>query len=59
MTLYMRDLEKKDEGRNETLYSLVQDGDLSIEKAAKRVNLTVEEFEKQMIEAGYKIPALN
>lgn len=59
MTLYMRDLEKKDEGRNEILYSLVQDGDLSIEKAAKRVNLTVEKFEKTMIEAGYKIPASN
>lgn len=59
MTLYMRDLEKKDEGRNETLYSLVQKGAISVETAAVEANISVEEFEKQMLEAGYKIPALN
>ncbi len=65
MTLAMKYLEKKEEGREEgraegreegtlsTLYSLVEDGDLSIEKASKKVNLTTEEFRKRMLLAGY------
>ena len=57
MTLAMKYLEKKEEGREEgtlsTLYSLVEDGDLSIEKASKKANLTTEEFRKRMLFAGY------
>ncbi len=57
MTLAMKYLEKKEEGREEgtlsTLYSLVEDGDLSIEKASKKANLTTEEFRKRMLLAGY------
>ena len=43
-------------GKAEMLYTLVQDGDLPIEKAAPRLNLTIEEFEKKMTEAGFMVP---
>ena len=46
------------DGQAKMLYSLVQDGDLSIEKAAGRLNLTIEEFEKNMAEAGFRIPEM-
>ena len=45
------------DGQAKMLYALVQDGDLSIEKAAGRLNLTIEEFEKKMTEAGFMVPA--
>ncbi len=38
------------------IFSLVQDGDLSLEKGASRLNLSVEDLEKKMAEAGFKIP---
>ena len=43
-------------GHIEALFSLVQDGDLTIEKAAGKINLSVPDFEKKMNEAGFKIP---
>ena len=46
------------DGQAKMLYSLVQDGDLSSEKAAGRLNLTLEEFEKNMAEAGFRIPEM-
>lgn len=45
--------EGKSEGIAITLYSLVHDGDLSIEKASARMNISVTEFEKLMKDAGY------
>ena len=38
------------------LYSLVQDGYLAVDNAAFEVELSVEEFKKQMIAAGFKLP---
>ena len=38
------------------LYSLVQDGDINPEKAAVRLEITVDELRRQMNEAGYQIP---
>ena len=46
------------EGKAEAYYSLVQDGDISVEKAAEKLEISVEEFEKRMEKAGYKIPEL-
>ena len=43
-------------GHIEALFSLVQDGDLAIEKAADKINLSIPEFKKKMNEAGFKIP---
>ena len=36
------------EGRRDLLVSLVKDGDLSIEKAAEKLNITVKEFQELM-----------
>lgn len=59
MTLLMRDREKIEEGRQEgrqlEIYSLVQDGFLTKELAAKRLDMSVAELEKQMKEAGYTL----
>ncbi len=38
------------------IFSLVHDGDLSLEKGASRLNLSVDDLEKKMTEAGFKIP---
>ena len=46
--------EGKAEGRIETLFSLVQDGDLPIEKAAIKLDISPAEFEKKMSEAGFR-----
>ena len=62
MTLLMRDKENIErgieqgieQGKMQMLFSMVQDGELSIEKAAGKVNIPVPDFEKQMEEAGYK-----
>ena len=39
-------------------FEYVQDGDLDIEKAAKKLGLSVPDFERAMTEAGYKLPDL-
>ena len=44
------------QGENYMLYSLVQDGDINPEKAAGRLEITVDELRHQMNEAGYQIP---
>ena len=41
------------EGTFRTLFSLVQSGLLKLEDAAKYINLSEEDFSKQMKEAGY------
>ena len=53
------ELEREDakrEGRMDEVYSSVQEGDYGIERGAKKLNMSVIEFEKKMKEAGYKIP---
>lgn len=40
------------------LYSLVQKGKLELDVAAEEAGVDVEEFEKEMIKAGYKVPEL-
>ena len=44
------------QGENYMLYSLVQDGDINPEKAAGRLEITVDELRHLMSEAGYQIP---
>ena len=44
--------EAKAEGSLMTLIALVKDGDLSLEKAAKRSGMTMEEFKKKMGESS-------
>ena len=43
-----------EEGRVKELCSMVQDGDITLERAAKRLNITVPELEKRMLENGYR-----
>ena len=45
-------------GRSSEIFESVQEGDYSIERGAQKMNLSVEEFEKSMIEAGYEIPSV-
>lgn len=44
MTLLMRDNEMMEKGRNDMLFSLVQDGTLSLEIAATKAEMPVEKF---------------
>lgn len=63
MTLFLRDIDKKEEGRAEgvmeTVFSLVQEGDLSPEKDAKKMNISVDELFEKMEKAGYKVPQIS
>lgn len=63
MTLFLRDIDKKEEGRAEgvmeTVFSLVQEGDLSPEKGAKKMNISVDELFEEMEKAGYKVPQIS
>ena len=43
-----------EEGRVKELCSMIQDGDITLERAAKRLNITVPELEKRMLENGYR-----
>ena len=45
-----------EEGKSLTLFSLIQDGDLSLQKGASKLGISVSELEKRMAEAGYHIP---
>ncbi len=61
MTLLMRDQEMMKKGREEgrlyEIFSSVQEGDYSIVRGAQKAEMTIEQFEKAMTEAGYKLPA--
>ena len=46
----------REEGRDLEVFSSVQEGDYSIERGAQKLNLSVQEFEQRMKEAGFKIP---
>ena len=45
-----------EQGRRFEIFTSVQEGDYSIERGAQKMNLSVEEFMKQMTSAGYKVP---
>ena len=45
-----------EQGRKSEIFTSVQEGDYSIERGAQKMNLSVEEFMKQMTSAGYKVP---
>ena len=46
------------QGRCLKVYSLVQDGILEPEVGAKRVSMSLDDFEDAMQKAGYKIPEM-
>lgn len=46
----------REEGGSLMVYSLVQDGDLSAEKGASRLGVTIEELRKRMALCGYQFP---
>ncbi len=68
MTLQMMINEEKDEwlaegrekglveGRAKEIFDSVSEGDYSVSRGAQKMNLTEEEFIKQMEAAGYKVP---
>lgn len=43
----------------ETVFSLVQEGDLLPEKGAKKMNISVDELFEKMEKAGYKVPQIS
>ena len=47
--------EGKIEGKIETLADLVKDGDMTVEKAASKMQITVEEFIEQAEALGFKL----
>ena len=49
----------KIEGGNEMLYKLVQDGDISVEKAAEKMRVSQKKFLDQMALCGFKVPENN
>ena len=50
--------EGREEGRTLELYSLVQDGDISPERAAKRLEITEPVLKNRMETAGYRYPGI-
>lgn len=45
-----------EKGRNDTIFSFVQDGIISVEVGADKANLSIEDFKKAMMDAGYQPP---
>ena len=56
MTLLMRDNEMKRKGALQATFSLIQKGRISVADGAEETGMSIEEFKKAMLEAGYKIP---
>ena len=44
-----------DEGRALEIYTSVQEGDYSLQRGAEKLGISVEELQKQMAKAGYRI----
>lgn len=44
------------EGRKTEVFVSVQEGDYGVVRGAQKLNLSVEEFEREMSAAGYQIP---
>ena len=51
--------EGRKEGGNIMVYVMVQDGDITPEKGANRLGITIEELKKRMQVSGYKFPESN
>lgn len=45
-------------GRRTEIFLSVQDGDYSVNRGAEKLGMSVDEFEKLMSEAGYRVPEL-
>ena len=45
-------------GRRTEIFLSVQDGDYSVNRGAEKLGMSVDEFEKSMSEAGYRVPEL-
>ena len=45
-------------GRRTEIFLSVQDGDYSVNRGAEKLGMSVDEFEKSMREAGYRVPEL-
>lgn len=56
MTLLMRDQEMMKKERNQTIFSYVHKGRITIEEGAQDADMSIEEFKKAMTEAGYTLP---
>ena len=48
--------EGREEGRTLEIYSMVQDGDTSPERAARRLGITIPILKSRMIVSGYRYP---
>ena len=48
--------EGREEGRKTKVFVSVQEGDYWVTRGAQKLDLSVEEFEKEMSAAGYQIP---
>lgn len=48
--------EQKEEGRKNEVFDSVQCGDYSTARGAQKLNLSIDEFKKQMMAAGFSIP---
>ena len=44
------------EGRMIEVYTSVQEGDYGLQRGAEKLGISVETLEREMLEAGYKIP---
>ena len=44
------------EGRLEEIFNSVQSGDYGVDRGAQKTNMSVQEFEKAMEAAGFRIP---
>ena len=44
------------QGRSSEIFSSVQEGDYGIKRGAEKMNLSIDEFKKQMASAGYEVP---
>ena len=49
--------EGREQGRKAEVFLSVQEGDYGVLRGAQKLDLSVEEFEKEMSEAGYQVPA--
>ena len=45
-----------EQGRQQEVFSSVQEGDYSVARVAQKLNLSVDDFEKKIISAGYHVP---
>lgn len=46
-----------EKGRMTEIFSSVQEGDYSLERGAQKAGMSISEFEKAMVDEGYKVPA--